>query len=129
MTYFSAISRLPRGIRGVATSPTPPYCCSPPHPCLFASKHKAEAIDGQLATEIARRKVEPPTPNQSDETLTGQTRDAANGATSRLRGQIAETLADAPARLPERIGQYHIKRVIASGGMGAVYEAVQKRPR
>ncbi len=34
-----------------------------------------------------------------------------------------------PARLPERIGQYHIKRVIAAGGMGVVYEAMQEHPR
>jgi tetratricopeptide (TPR) repeat protein len=31
--------------------------------------------------------------------------------------------------MPKRIGQYHIKRVIASGGMGTVYEAVQEQPR
>ena len=31
--------------------------------------------------------------------------------------------------VPERIGKYHIKRVIASGGMGTVYEAVQEQPR
>ncbi len=28
-----------------------------------------------------------------------------------------------------RIGQYHLKRAIASGGMGTVYEAVQEQPR
>ncbi|MHC4653187.1 MAG: serine/threonine protein kinase, partial [Planctomycetota bacterium] len=39
-------------------------------------------------------------------------------------------LADAmPARIPEKIGHYHIKRVIAAGGMGVVYEAVQEHPR
>lgn len=30
---------------------------------------------------------------------------------------------------PERVGQYHIKRVIATGGMGTVYEAAQEHPR
>ncbi|UCC29810.1 MAG: protein kinase [Phycisphaerales bacterium] len=40
-----------------------------------------------------------------------------------------ETLRDAPSRLPKEIGRYHVKRVIASGGMGTVYEAVQEHPR
>lgn len=31
--------------------------------------------------------------------------------------------------LPTRIGHYHIRRMIASGGMGTVYEATQERPR
>ena len=30
---------------------------------------------------------------------------------------------------PKKIGQYHIKRVIASGGMGTVFEGVQENPR
>ena len=60
--------------------------------------------------------VEPSTPNQADKTLTGQARDEADGATSGPRGQSTETLRDAPGRLPKRIGQYHIKRVIASIG-------------
>ena len=34
-----------------------------------------------------------------------------------------------PARIPKRIGQYSIKRAIASGGMGTVYEALQEKPR
>ena len=34
-----------------------------------------------------------------------------------------------PSRIPERIGRYHIKRIIASGGMGTVYEATQDNPR
>ncbi len=31
--------------------------------------------------------------------------------------------------LPSKIGSYVIKRVIASGGMGTVYEAMQENPR
>jgi len=31
--------------------------------------------------------------------------------------------------VPKRVGQYHIKRAIASGGMGTVYEAEQEKPR
>jgi len=31
--------------------------------------------------------------------------------------------------LPERIGSYHLRRVIAVGGMGTVYEATQDKPR
>ena len=30
--------------------------------------------------------------------------------------------------LPRRIGKYHVKRLIASGGMGTVYEAIQENP-
>ena len=30
---------------------------------------------------------------------------------------------------PKQIGKYHLKRVIASGGMGTVFEAVQENPR
>ena len=37
--------------------------------------------------------------------------------------------SDRPAYLPKKIGAYSIKRVIASGGMGTVYEAVQEKPR
>ena len=47
--------------------------------------------------------------------------------------RLAETVAPPPvpisSRIPERIGRYHVKRVIASGGMGTVYEATQDNPR
>ena len=33
------------------------------------------------------------------------------------------------ARVPKRIGKYHIRREIGSGGMGAVYEALQENPK
>ena len=34
-----------------------------------------------------------------------------------------------PSRIPQRIGHYHINRIIATGGMGTVYEATQDSPR
>lgn len=38
-------------------------------------------------------------------------------------------VADGMDDPPDRIGQYQINRLIASGGMGSVYEAVQENPR
>ncbi len=42
---------------------------------------------------------------------------------------VAMIAGEAAARIPKQIGHYHIKRVIASGGMGTVYEAIQEHPR
>jgi tetratricopeptide (TPR) repeat protein len=47
------------------------------------------------------------------------------GATQSLAGPAA---AAAPQRLPRTIGQFRILRLIAEGGMGAVYEAEQEQP-
>ena len=50
-------------------------------------------------------------------------------------GQAAEDMATeaspgpAGPRLPKTIGQFHIKKVLAWGGMGVVYQAVQEQPR
>jgi serine/threonine protein kinase len=56
--------------------------------------------------------------------------DTIDGADGRPGSGAPTAAVSAPrARMPERIGHYHIKRVIASGGMGTVYEAVQEQPR
>ena len=45
-------------------------------------------------------------------------------------GQPMEMIPpEATARIPKRVGHYHIKRAIAAGGMGTVYEATQEKPR
>ncbi|MHC4996326.1 MAG: protein kinase domain-containing protein, partial [Planctomycetota bacterium] len=36
---------------------------------------------------------------------------------------------DSPARMPRQIGKFHIKKLIATGGMGAVYQGTQEQPR
>lgn len=42
--------------------------------------------------------------------------------------QPTETAAPlAAVRLPKKIGHYHVKRVLASGGMGTVYEVTQEK--
>jgi tetratricopeptide (TPR) repeat protein/tRNA A-37 threonylcarbamoyl transferase component Bud32 len=41
----------------------------------------------------------------------------------------ADPAGELPASIPEQIGHYRIKRAIAAGGMGVVYEAVQEHPR
>jgi serine/threonine protein kinase len=37
--------------------------------------------------------------------------------------------ASSPARMPKQIGKFRIKKLIATGGMGAVYQGVQEQPR
>ena len=52
-----------------------------------------------------------------------ESKSPAGDSTEILTGSIA------PGRMPKEIGRYHVRRVIASGGMGTVYEAVQEHPR
>ncbi|MHC4219648.1 MAG: protein kinase domain-containing protein, partial [Planctomycetota bacterium] len=55
-----------------------------------------------------------------------ETVDAQPGAGPRGTVDLPD---EAPVKIPEKIGHYHIKRVIAAGGMGVVYEAIQEHPR
>ncbi len=75
--------------------------------------------------------VEPPkSERESDDELVR--RAAGQGETESDAPLPTETVAHHARRttaLPKRVGQYHIKRAIASGGMGTVYEAVQEKPR
>ncbi len=73
-------------------------------------------------------------PESPDDALDSESvRDAARPeGTEEAPVDSPDTVTTAPvpsARIPKRIGQYHIKRAIASGGMGTVYEATQERPR
>ncbi|MCH8805095.1 MAG: protein kinase [Planctomycetes bacterium] len=56
--------------------------------------------------------------------------DAADGSDA-VDWDATETQGGLPFSIlvPERIGQYHIKRVLGTGGMGTVYEAEQDQPQ
>ncbi|MHC4992742.1 MAG: hypothetical protein ACYTGC_17360, partial [Planctomycetota bacterium] len=62
----------------------------------------------------------------AEPTPEAMTIDTGSGPSS---GAEATMFAQTSASMPDRIGNYTIKRVIASGGMGTVYEAMQETPR
>jgi serine/threonine protein kinase/thiol-disulfide isomerase/thioredoxin len=61
-----------------------------------------------------------------DDRSRGQDRDASDET---LRVPDDRDAGAGAPDIPARIGQFVIKRVIASGGMGTVYEALQENPR
>ncbi len=63
-----------------------------------------------------------PRDRHDQETIDHSPGDAAAPATAAFSKQT-------PARIPQQIGHYRVKRVIAAGGMGVVYEAIQEHPR
>ena len=74
-----------------------------------------------------------PNPGAQSEKCSGEARDDAACADRESHGPPTETQEPTPlpgpAGVPKRIGHFRIKRAIASGGMGTVYEAFQEQPR
>jgi serine/threonine protein kinase len=72
-------------------------------------------------------------PRDADDRLIDTARRKAledNRGSGSPAGKTTETARpETPTAAPKRVGHYHLKRVIASGGMGTVYEATQERPR
>ena len=67
--------------------------------------------------------ADPKTPDPHDEATIDP------GPQRVAQASTAASSEHAPANIPDRIGHYRIKRIIAAGGMGVVYEAVQEHPR
>ena len=70
--------------------------------------------------------VEPPKPDHEPDTIESDDTESAGLPPTETQTQQS---APSAAPIPKRIGQYRIKRAIASGGMGTVYEALQEKPR
>jgi len=68
-----------------------------------------------------------PDPNNSDDQRKDHSSDLTSADTELSSQEGVD--ASASAQIPSRIGQYKIQRVIASGGMGTVFEALQDNPR
>jgi serine/threonine protein kinase len=67
-----------------------------------------------------------PDPKQSQDPRNGRGSDFTSSETE--VGPPVGGEPDRPVQAPARIGQYEIKRVIASGGMGTVFEGLQDNP-
>ncbi|MBX3359149.1 MAG: protein kinase [Phycisphaeraceae bacterium] len=65
-------------------------------------------------------------PNQQTDAATGDDPTRTPRPSHPLPAEVASDAADLP--VPQRIGKYTIRRLIASGGMGSVFEAVQEQP-
>ncbi len=106
-----------------------------PAPALsrnLALKRGAQDNRPTRPTETVAMSVDPP--RSDHDSGTGSFRDADEAAgrpSPDPRASSTKTLKGSAAlgRMPKEIGRYHVKRVIASGGMGTVYEAVQEHPR
>ncbi|UCC32652.1 MAG: protein kinase [Phycisphaerales bacterium] len=61
----------------------------------------------------------------------GEARQSGSVESPHVDGEALSTQAVFPSagRSPKRIAHYHVTRIIASGGMGTVYEATQDHPR
>jgi len=68
--------------------------------------------------------------NRSDDQLLCNAGNTGGGQCNKaVDATETEALPPVKTTLPKRIAQYRIKRAIASGGMGTVYEALQEKPR
>ncbi len=73
--------------------------------------------------------TEPPSgDNASNDQLVNRALDATDSAETTPAETETYKCKTPAAAIPKRIARYHVKSVIASGGMGTVYEAVQEQP-
>jgi len=68
-----------------------------------------------------------PDPNNNDDHRQDHESEFTSADTELGSQEEVDAMSAAP--IPSRIGQYKIQRVIASGGMGTVFEALQDNPR